>query len=120
MKLHDRVVNALGHFAYQVSQAQYKRHYAAQRRINELAGVHYIKLQKEFVDPVWSGKKKFEIRFNDRGYQSGDRIRFIPIDENGKELDHPIRDYDYLITYLLSGWGLEAGYVAFAIERQAS
>ena len=36
---------------------------------------HKIKLREEYADAVFSGDKSFEIRYNDRGYQKGDRIR---------------------------------------------
>lgn len=76
---------------------------------------HYLKLQKEFCDAVYDGDKNFEVRYNDRGFQKGDRIKFVAMD--GKEhMDHPIEDLEYAIMYVLSGWGIEYGYVALAIE----
>lgn len=41
---------------------------------------HNLKLSIEFCDAVLSGEKTFEVRKNDRGFQTGDLIRFIPTD----------------------------------------
>lgn len=41
---------------------------------------HDLKLSVEFCDAVLSGEKTFEVRKNDRGFQTGDLIRFIPTD----------------------------------------
>ena len=38
---------------------------------------HDLKLSIEFCDAVLSGEKTFEVRKNDRGFQTGDLIRFI-------------------------------------------
>lgn len=88
---------------------------------------HYIKLKKQFCDAVYFGDKPFEIRKNDRCYQKGDHIKFLPVNETGDLLiidgkkipsvDHPIEDKEYEITYVLSGWGLERDYVVFGIKE---
>jgi len=77
---------------------------------------HVIKLELMFCDDILSGVKTFEVRFDDRDYQVGDRIRFEPV-EDGMRVDHPVADRTYKITYLLRGWGLAPGYVAFAIKE---
>lgn len=78
---------------------------------------HEIKLRIEFCDAVLKGIKSFEIRKNDRGYQTGDLIRFIPVDETTVTVPHPISDEQFRIMYILNGWGLQDGYVALAIEK---
>lgn len=78
---------------------------------------HYIKLNIEFCDAVKSGDKCFEVRKNDRGYQKGDHIVFIPVDEIGAHMYHSIVDKEYVITYVLSGWEIENGYVVFGIKE---
>ncbi len=79
---------------------------------------HFIKLNIEFCDAVLNGEKSFEIRENDRGYQKGDRIKFRPVKaSSGETLTHPISLTEYEITYVLSGWGLKEGYVAFGINE---
>ncbi|MDO4945451.1 MAG: DUF3850 domain-containing protein [Ruminococcus sp.] len=95
-------------------------------KANSYGKVHFLKLNIEFCDDVLNGKKNFEIRNNDRGFQTGDLIKFIPtdgtysVDLNGNETQlarHPISERIYKIKYILSGWGLKNGYVALAIEE---
>ena len=33
--------------------------------------IHTIKLREDYIQPVLSGEKNFEVRLNDRGYQKG-------------------------------------------------
>ena len=75
---------------------------------------HTIKLNIHFCDAVLSGEKNFEIRRNDRGYQKGDYVKFIPV-ENIRELRHPVEQNVYRITYVINGYGLENGFVVFGI-----
>lgn len=84
--------------------------------------IHELKLSMHFCDAVYSGLKTFELRKNDRGYQTGDLVRFTPIkfDETNPSdrfPDHPIRKKMYEITYILSGWGLNPDCVAFGIRE---
>lgn len=80
--------------------------------------IHRIKLLQDFADPVMNGEKRFEIRFNDRGYQKGDWVRFkiIPREE-GKSF--PIEEEMFEITYVVNGFGLKNGYVVFGIRRMS-
>lgn len=79
---------------------------------------HTIKLNERFCNAVYDGRKTFEIRLNDRGYQTGDLVKFIPIfDDMDKKYSHPIMNKTYEITYVLSGWGLEKDYVVFSIKE---
>lgn len=78
---------------------------------------HEIKLNKEFADAVFKGEKPFEIRFNDRGYQRGDYIKFQVMDGMFRE-NHPLNDILFEITYVLNGWGLQDGYVALGIKKK--
>lgn len=79
--------------------------------------IHELKLSTEFCDAVLCGEKPFEIRKNDRGYQKGDRIKFIPIDNSTCLIQrHAIAQMEYEITYVLSGWKIKEGYVALGIK----
>ena len=78
--------------------------------------LHEIKLQKEFADSVMSGEKNFEVRYNDRGYQKGDYIKF-KVMNGSMQIFHPLNNLYYKITYVLSGWGIKEDYVVFGIER---
>ncbi len=77
--------------------------------------MHNLKLREEFADAVYNGEKTFEIRLNDRGYQKGDRVTFTVIDANGSKREHPLNEIEFKISYVLNGWGLKNGYVAFGI-----
>lgn len=79
---------------------------------------HTIKLNIEFCDPVESGDKPFEIRLNDRGYQKGDRIKFIPVKgAMAVYTPHQIELSTYEITYVINGYGLKENYVVFGIKK---
>lgn len=79
--------------------------------------VHELKIREPFADAVVEGSKRFEIRENDRGFNAGDLVRFQAVDDHGMKVAHAINGKLYEITYVLSGWGLENGYVAFGIAR---
>lgn len=76
-----------------------------------------MKLKEDFCNPVFYGDKTFEVRENDRGFQTGDYIKFIPIDSSGLEFRHAVKDKIYEITYILSGWGIKEGYVVLGIKE---
>jgi len=70
---------------------------------------HEIKLDTNYVEAVRSGDKTFEIRFNDRGYQKGDKLILRPWCTKHHCYDTgslKIRaDITYVTTYSqLSGW----------------
>lgn len=81
--------------------------------------LHELKIEKQFADAVLDGRKTFELRKNDRGFNAGDLVRFEVV-EHGVAFtfrcdDHLLNGEVYRIGYVLSGWGLEEGYVAFSI-----
>lgn len=87
---------------------------------------HNLKLSIEFCDAVLSGEKTFEVRKNDRGFQTGDLIRFIPTDGTSyrssdgtvrEHAKHEISGHTYKITYILNGWGIKNGYVVLGIKE---
>ena len=79
---------------------------------------HNIKVRVEFSDAILKGEKNFEIRENDRGYQKGDIINFTVIDKNGVTVtDHDLNYEYFVITYVLSGWGIKENYVALGIKK---
>lgn len=83
---------------------------------------HDLKLSIFFCDAVYNGRKSFEVRRNDRGFQTGDHIKFIPIKPGTTKQedmypDHPIKTQEYVITYMLNGWGIENGYVVLGIKK---
>lgn len=80
--------------------------------------IHEIKLDTQFCDAVLHGEKTFEVRRNDRNYQKGDLIKFIPVGTCFIPVSHPIKDKVYEITYVLSGWGIQEGFCVFAIKER--
>ena len=78
---------------------------------------HELKIRIEFCDAVASGEKPFEVRLNDRGYQKGDTIKFNAVDDMGLSKFHEINYKKYIITYVLSGWGISDKYVVFGIKE---
>lgn len=78
--------------------------------------VHKIKLLEDYCDAVLSGEKTFEVRKNDRGYQKGDHISFIPVDRHYIHFYHRVSEKEYVITYVHSGLGLKNGYVVLGIK----
>lgn len=85
--------------------------------------VHELKLSLNFCDAVYAGIKTFELRKNDRGFQTGDLIRFTPVKFDESELaarfpEHPVQKKLYEITYILNGWGLNPDCVALGIKEK--
>lgn len=78
---------------------------------------HELKLRIEFCDAVLNGTKTFEIRENDRGFQKGDYVSFSSIYKDGAKAWHVVDKKLYEITYVLSGWGIKEGLVAFGIRE---
>ena len=84
--------------------------------------VHRIKLSEDFAEAVLTGDKSFEIRKNDRGYQKGDVVIFTVVERGNPAFTvatNPLNGRMYEITYVISGWGLQDGYVVFGIRRKA-
>ena len=78
---------------------------------------HKIKLNKNYADAVLSGEKNFEVRYNDRGYQKGDQVKFVVVDASGIEVHSPLNVKTYEITYLIHGYGLKKDWCAFGIKE---
>ncbi len=79
--------------------------------------IHNIKILDSFADDVYSGVKPFEVRKNDRGYQTGDGVKFEVVDKGDAPVSHALNGMLFQITYVLSGWGLKNGYVAFGLNK---
>jgi len=82
----------------------------------EVIKLHELKLQKEFCQDVYDGRKTFEVRLNDRGFQRGDFVKFLPMD-GSFNFPHEVQNKLYKITYVLSGWGIKKNYVVFGIKE---
>ena len=75
---------------------------------------HKIKLNINYYEPVAIGDKPFEIRFNDRGYQKGDTVEFVPVHDTGVAVTGKQRLYGK-ITYVLS-YHQETNWVVFGFK----
>lgn len=84
--------------------------------IRETTKAHTLKLEIGFCSAVLNGEKNFEIRFNDRGFQKNDIIKFIPYSK-GKKCEHEISKHTFEIIYVLNGWGLKNGFVALGLRK---
>jgi ASC-1-like (ASCH) protein len=85
--------------------------------VQQMKMIHALKLNTNFAEPILSGRKTFEIRKNDRGFQTGDIIMFQAVDDFGKYVPHEINNISFEITYVLNGWGIENNYVVLSIKR---
>lgn len=84
---------------------------------------HYLKLNDRFFDAVVSGKKPFEIRKNDRGYQIGDTLVMTRTDDCGQPIlndvglkDVCIKTVSYMLTHEDFPAGIPEGYVVMTTE----
>lgn len=96
---------------------------------------HHIKLMSWLAEDVLSGRKRVEVRENDRLYQAGDLIKFMVPDEIKPTQIHDrfffqdnsnyyiptysTHDKTYQITFVESGYGLKDEYVAFSFKEVA-
>lgn len=79
---------------------------------------HSIKIKQCYLIHILERKKHFEVRENDRDYQVGDLIRFLPImDENynAHEVMSPIPCFE--VVYIYTGLGMVDGFVVLGIDR---
>ena len=77
--------------------------------------VHEIKIAASYYDDVTSGRKRFELRKNDRGYKVGDSLKMLEF-ADGR---HTGRIIDADIIYMLEEYaGLEEGYCILGIDAK--
>lgn len=77
---------------------------------------HTLKTWPEMFDAIEDGRKRFDVRRNDRGFQTGDTLIFR---KYSPEIDRHYQGVDPIVarvTYILSGFGIESGYVAMSFE----
>lgn len=79
--------------------------------------LHELLIRQEYLIHILEGKKTFEIRQNDRDFQTGDTIRFLPLDSKKYDVHGFSRGPipDFMITYVHQGLGMESDYAALAI-----
>ena len=79
--------------------------------------IHNLKIETRYWNRVKEGVKPWEIRLNDRDYQTGDIIVLREWNEAEKKYTEEYSQYE--IKYLLhgSGYGLEEGYCIMTLEK---
>ncbi len=75
---------------------------------------HELKTWPEYYEPVADGRKPFELRQNDRPYAVGDTLLL-------REYEPVTRTYSgrqvrALVTYALTGMGLQPGVITLGIK----
>jgi hypothetical protein len=85
---------------------------------------HVLKTVATAWDAVESGQKRFEVRRNDRFFQSGDVVVLRRLDDNGyysigKEGRFSTKDLKFKIGWILQGgqFGIEPGFIVFQLEE---
>lgn len=77
--------------------------------------IHKLKIEYKYWERISSGKKKFEVRYNDRDYQVGDSIEFevIYVPEGRVVFSD---SSEFKITYIHSGLGMDKNYVVLGLK----
>jgi hypothetical protein len=76
--------------------------------------IHSLKTLPTYFNRVWEFEKEFEIRKNDRSFQTGDKLE---LDEWSEKEMYTGRRIECTVKYVLHGFeGLADGYVALGIE----
>ena len=75
-----------------------------------MRAVHHLKIKDVYFDQIIDGAKKFEVRFNDRGYQNGDHIKFLN-EFGGERFNSGVWE----IIYIHSGMGMDSHFVVLGI-----
>lgn len=89
---------------------------------------HVLKTDRDAFQAVISGKKKYEIRLDDRGFEVGDRLDLLETVSTGAEmkagavLEYTSGQYLAIVTHILRGpiYGLAQGWVIMSIEQDTS
>jgi ASC-1-like (ASCH) protein len=81
---------------------------------------HKLKTLAHFFDAVKRGEKTFEVRKNDRAFQTGDLLTLVRMDpEKTYSEAWPKETLEVRIVYLLQGgqFGIEPAYCVLGIEK---
>jgi hypothetical protein len=76
------------------------------------SNTHELKTQPDYFNAVSEGRKKFELRRNDRNFKIGDQIMLREWTESG----YTGRNINCKVDYILEGYdGLDPDYVILSI-----
>lgn len=82
--------------------------------------VHKLKTWPTYWDAIESGEKTFEVRRNDRGFQTGDIVELMRCDEDkiGAWIQRHVVPLRFRIGWILQGgqFGIEPGYCVFSLS----
>ena len=80
--------------------------------------VHELKTWPEFWDAIHDGRKTFELRYNDRGFQAGDQLRLFRWNKAHSCYTAPYKPITVTVTYVASGrlFGLHDNWVCLGIR----
>jgi hypothetical protein len=79
---------------------------------------HELKCNPIYFQATWEGRKPFEIRKNDRGFQVGETVVLKEYDFAGDYFDcYTGREITAEIIYLFNDFGLEPSYCVFGIKE---
>lgn len=78
---------------------------------------HELKIKQCYLIHLLEGKKTFEIRKNDRDFQVGDDIHFLPLEDENYNVYNTCGSFPrFEITYVHTDLGMDEGYVALAVK----
>lgn len=85
-----------------------------------MSNIHHLKTWPEYFEKVLSGKKRFELRKDDRNFEEGDYLvlrEYDPIKNRYTGRRCPV-----VVEYLLKGgqFGIEEGNVCMSIRKLGS
>lgn len=78
--------------------------------------IHKIKINSKYYKDVLSGKKNFEIRFNNRKYAVGDKLVLNEVLDNEYTGNKIVVDVIYLLEHKDFPEGIPEGYVVLSIK----
>ena len=87
---------------------------------------HKLKTDSEVFQAVVEGRKTFEIRFNDRDFKVGDELVLLETIHTGEQMKHgnPLlysgNELRKTVSYVLSGYGLQDGWVILGMSALLS
>jgi ASC-1-like (ASCH) protein len=70
---------------------------------------HSLKIEPQYLQNLLDGKKRFEVRINDRDYQVGDELEFWDSDYQGYRI--------FKVLHIHSGLGMKENYVGLSVEQ---
>jgi hypothetical protein len=84
-----------------------------------MSETHYLKTWPVYFRAVESGSKSFEVRRNDRGFQTGDTV-ILQYHDPDFDMTNASRSITRKIGWILQGgqFGVEPGYCVFGLEQE--